>query len=77
MTDLSRLARKLGRIVHVDSDNRYAFIAPDSGGRDVFVGGNIVEAMALVDGERVEYAPVVGARGRRPFAADVRRVTAS
>jgi cold shock CspA family protein len=76
MADSRRLGVRSGRIVHVDLGGMFAFIRPDDGTPDVFIGRKVLEALGLRHGERVEYAPVAGGTGRRQFAAEVKRVTA-
>jgi superfamily II DNA/RNA helicase len=61
-----------GAVKWFDPQRGFGFIAPDSGGRDVFVHKNQVRSagVALTEGQRVAFALATGTRG--PEASDVR-----
>ncbi|MCU1492588.1 MAG: helicase, superfamily [Acidimicrobiaceae bacterium] len=61
-----------GEVRWFDAGRGFGFIAPDSGGRDVFVHKNQLRAgsVSLSEGQRVAFAVGAGVRG--PEASDVR-----
>jgi len=61
-----------GTIKWFNKDKGFGFIAPDEGGRDIYVQVANVETPdnSLSDGQRVEYEPSMGRKG--PEAIKVR-----
>jgi CspA family cold shock protein len=64
--------RKLGTVKWFKASSGYGFIAPDDGGKDVFVHFTAIQGegyRTLNEGDRVEYSQAMGPKG--PQAADV------
>jgi CspA family cold shock protein len=63
----------VGKIVRFDRNRGYGFIAPDSGGEDVFVHANDldVDEFAVAVGTRVEFEVIEGERGPKAYAVHV------
>lgn len=63
-----------GTVKWFNKDKGFGFIAPDEGGKDVFVHMSNIENSdhALADGQRVEYETTLGRKG--PEATHVRVV---
>jgi CspA family cold shock protein len=56
----------LGTVKWFDSSRGYGFIAPDNGAKEIFVhmsALNRVGMTTLVEGQRIEYQPVITERG--------------
>ena len=65
-------ARISGEVKWFKNELGYGFIAPDDGGKDIFVHHTAIEMegyKTLREGQRVEFAIVRGAKG--PQAAEV------
>ncbi|MCB0100004.1 MAG: cold-shock protein [Caldilineaceae bacterium] len=64
-----------GTVKWFNNEKGFGFIAPDNGGKDVFVHHSAIVATgyrSLAEGDRVEFTVEQGAKG--PAAADVRRL---
>lgn len=64
-----------GTVKWFNNEKGFGFIAPDNGGKDVFVHHSAIVATgyrSLAEGDRVEFAVEQGAKG--PAAADVRKL---
>jgi CspA family cold shock protein len=63
-----------GTVKWFNKDKGFGFIAPDEGGRDVYVQASNVQTpdQALQDGQRVDYEMTMGRKG--PEAIDVKPV---
>ena len=61
-----------GTVKWFNKDKGFGFIAPDGGGRDIYVHVSHVETpdSILVDGQRVDFETVTGRKG--PEAAHVK-----
>ncbi len=61
-----------GTVMWFNASKHYGFIAPDAGGRDVFLHMSALEAAnltSLTDGARVSFD--LAQDGERPFAANL------
>jgi cold shock CspA family protein len=63
-----------GTVKWFDKDKGFGFIAPDEGGRDVYMQGTHIETEdhTIQDGWRVEYEITVGRKG--PEAINIRPI---
>ncbi len=61
-----------GTVKFFNNDRGFGFIAPSSGGKDVFVHSSNVDTGSLTDGQQVEFEVAQGAKG--PEAQNVRGV---
>lgn len=54
-----------GTVKWFNEDKGFGFIAPDDGGRDIYVQASNIEAPhdSLSDGQRVEFEVVLGRKG--------------
>ncbi len=59
-----------GTVKFFNTDKGFGFIAPDSGGKDVFVHANDLSGAILNEGTKVEFEVVQGKKG--PQAGSVR-----
>ena len=59
-----------GHVKFFSSQKGYGFIQPDDGSRDVFVSQNVLGALTISTGDKVEYVLNDGKKG--PFAVNVR-----
>jgi cold shock CspA family protein len=58
----------------VAEGNLFAFVRPDSGRPDVFIGKKTVERLALAHGDRIAFNIRADDLGRERWATDVARV---
>ena len=74
MEDNQPLDRRIGKVKFFDKDRGFGFVAPDDGGRDVFVHVSAVQRSGLPhleDGMLLSFATEDDARGRGPQAVNL------
>jgi CspA family cold shock protein len=68
---------KTGTVKFYNSQKGYGFIAPDDGGKDVFVHATAIERaglMGLVEGQKIAFDVQTDRRSGKDAAANLRKV---
>jgi CspA family cold shock protein len=68
--------RQTGTVKFFDTTRGFGFIAPDEGGKDIFVHATAVERAgipALVEGQKISFETEPDRRGRGPQATNLER----